>query len=318
MLEQIKQILEKHVDIYNFVSTLTYKERRSALNLTDGLSDYGFLEDYQTIITLAIPYPSTLEKWKKKGYGILSRYCYGTDYHILFRRILGDITTELSDLGLRAKASVDISGVDERFAGFLSSMGWLGKNQYLIINGYGTYTFLATILIDVPIPTKIQIHDDCGTCTKCIDACPSGALDHGFEMDKCISHISQEKIPFDETQVGYFKTMIFGCDICQRVCPKNGAVDIHKYPEFEPLGIENIDLKELLHMSNREYMERYGTNASSWRGASVVKRNALCLIANQKRTDLIPDIKASMKQLQDTPWYLDTANLVLSLLERSE
>ena len=191
------------------------------------------------------------------------------------------------------------------------------KNQYLIIEGCGTYTFLATILIDQPLETRIQIHDDCGTCTKCIDACPSGALDNGFEIDKCISHLSQEKIQFNETEVSYFKTMIFGCDICQRVCPKNGAVDIHRYPEFEPTGIEHINLKEILSMSNREYMKKYGTNASSWRGATVIKRNALCLIANQKQIELIPDIKESMVKLQDNLWYNKTAELVLSLLERT-
>ena len=315
MKARIREILDRYVDVYNFVSTATYREKRSALQLNDTLSDYAYLEDYKTIITLAIPYPSSLVKWRKKGYGILSRYSYGTDYHIVFRRILKDLCAELEAIGLKTKAAVDISGVDERFAGYLSSMGWLGKNQYLIIEKYGTYTFLATILIDVDVVGDIRVHDDCGDCMKCIDACPSGALDNGFEIDKCISHLSQEKIPFDATQVSYFKTMIFGCDICQRVCPKNGAVDIHRYPEFEPSGIENVNLKELLEMSNRDYMRIYGNNASSWRGASVVKRNALCLIANQKQTDLIPAIKASMEPLADNEWYQHTAKLVLSLLE---
>lgn len=316
MKQSVIDVLERHVDIYNFVPVSIYKQRRSDLGLTDGLSDYSFLEDYQSIITLAIPYPSKLEKWKKKGYGILSRYSYGEDYHRIFGRILDNITGELETLGIRAKASVDISGVDERFAGYLSSMGWLGKNQYLIIEGYGTYTFLATILIDQKMDTIIRVHDDCGSCTKCIDACPSGALDNGFEMDKCISHISQEKIPFDEEQISYFKTMIYGCDICQRVCPKNGAVDIHKYPGFEPTGIEHINLKEILEMSNRQYMKIYKHNASSWRGASIIKRNALCLAVNQRQTDLIPTIKKSMVNLADNVWYNKTAELVLSLLER--
>lgn len=316
MNESIRAILEKHVDVYGFVPAATYRTKRDELGLSDEFSDYAYLEDYRSIITLAIPYPSKLERWKKKGYGILSRYAYGTDYHRVFRHILADIVAELEDLGIRAKAAVDISGVDERFASHLASMGWLGKNQYLIIEGYGTYTFLATILVDVDLKTEPRIHDDCGTCTACIDACPTGALDEGFDRDKCISHLSQEKIPFDATQVSHFKTMIFGCDICQRVCPKNGAVDIHRFSAFEPQGIENINLKDILSMSNREYMRMYGHNASSWRGATVIKRNALALIANQKQEHLIPDIKRSMEHLKDTHWYVQTAELVLSLLQK--
>jgi epoxyqueuosine reductase len=318
MQNAIQDILKQHVEVFGFVPVSVYRAKRDELGRSDGFSDYAYLEDYTTIITLAIPYPSKLEKWKKKGYGILSRYAYGTDYHRVFRRILAEIVAELEEIGVRAKAAVDISGVDERFASHLASMGWLGKNQYLITEDYGTYSFLATILVDVELDTMPRVHDDCGDCRACIDACPSGALDDGFAIDRCISHLSQEKIPFDDTQISYFKTMIFGCDICQRVCPKNGAIDIHRYPEFEPQGIENIDLKQILAMSNREYMRMYGHNASSWRGATVIKRNALALIANQRLTALIPDIEASMDNLKDTPWYVKTAERVLDILRQEK
>jgi epoxyqueuosine reductase len=314
MKSEIEQILQQYVDVYGFVDVSTYKQERNKLHKDDLYSDYHFLEDYRTIITLSIPYPKRETRWKGKGFGILSRYSYGTDYHIVFRDILEKIVNDLKSLGIAAKASVDTGGVDERFAGYLSSMGCLGKNQFLIVKPYGTYSFLATILIDVDIETTIQIQDDCGTCTACISACPSGALDHGFDQNKCISHISQEKIPLSDTEIRHFKTMIYGCDICMKVCPKNRGIDIHKYPEFEPAGIENINIKELLRMSNKEYMDRYKSNASSWRGASVIKRNALCLIANQRLLDYQDEIKKSMEQLADNVWYNKTAKRVLEIL----
>lgn len=317
LIDSIKSVLEKHFHVYNFVSTETYKHERTKLHKNDAFTDYSFLEDYKTIIVVAIPYPSKTVPWEKKGYGILSRSSYGIDYHKVVHKLLEETVNDLKGLGIRAKASVDVSGIDERFAGYVSSLGWLGKNQYLIIDGYGTYTFLATILIDKELPTILKVHSGCGDCTKCIDACPTGALDNGFDRSKCISHLSQEKMAFNEEQISYFKNMIYGCDICQLACPKNTGIDIHFYEEFEPTGIENIHIKDLLNWSNKEYMSIYRNNASSWKGATIIKRNALALIANQKNTDLIPDIKESMVKLSSNSWYNKTAQLVLKLLERT-
>lgn len=317
MKTSISKILQKYVDHFNFVGVEEYQERRSKLELNDGFSDYHYLKGYKTIITLAIPYPKQEVKWQGKGYGILSRYSYNIDYHLVLGAIIKSICEELSQLGIQTKGSVDISGVDERFAGHLSTMGFLGKNQFLIIKEYGTYAFLGTILIDVDIPKNSMIQDDCGDCTRCITACPSGALDDGFNQDLCISHLSQEKIPFTETEIRYFKTMIYGCDICQKVCPKNTGIDIHKYPEFEPSGIENINLKEILLMSNKEFMDVYQHNACSWRGASIIKRNALCLIANHRLVSYKSIIEQSMVKLQDNLWYNKTAEKVLQILERT-
>lgn len=318
MRDQVIDILKRHVDKYGFVRVAEYKRTRDALGKQDLYADYRFLDGFETIITLAIPYPTEEVKWKKKGYGRLSRYSYATDYHIVFGDILKRITTELNEIGIRTKASVDTGGVDERWAGHLSNMGWLGKNQFLIIEDYGTYSFLATILVDVPLDTEHRLHDDCGDCRKCIDACPSGALDEGFNQDLCISHLSQEKIPLTDTEIGYFKTMIYGCDICMKACPKNTGIDIHKYDAFEPTGIENVHLKSLLHMTNKEYMAVYGNNASSWRGASVIKRNALAMIYNHRLYHLKDDITASMETLKDNPWYLETAKLVLKKIDEKE
>jgi len=317
MKQSVTKIIQKYVDTFNFISVEEYKQSRNQLRLEDGFSDYHFLKGYQTIITVAIPYPKEEVKWNKKGYGILSRYSYGVDYHLVFGAIIKQICSELEELGIKTKGTVDISGVDERYAGSLSTMGYLGKNQFLIIKEYGTYAFLGTILVDIDIATTIHTVDDCGDCRLCIDACPSGALDNGFNQERCISHLSQEKIPFTEQEIRYFKTMIYGCDICQKVCPKNNGIDIHKYPEFEPTGIENINLKDLLLMSNKEYMDIYKHNASSWRGASVMKRNALCLIANQRLVSYKSEIEQSMVKLQDNLWYNKTAELVLKILERT-
>ncbi len=314
-MTNMEKVLQKYVDVYGFISTSEYIKHHR--NISRSNQDYSFLDGYKTIITLSIPYPKDEVKWKGKGYGVLSRYSYHIDYHLVYKELLRNIERELCKLEITTFGSVDTTELDERFAASLSKIGYLGKNQFLINKEYGTYNYLATILIDREVPKTIDLElEDCGNCTKCIEACPSNALDNGFEESKCISYLSQSKKPFDETEISFFKTMIYGCDICQKVCPKNKSIMNHKYLEFEPSGIENIHIGTLLKMSNKEYKKIYGNNASSWKGATIIKRNALCLIANQKLVNLKPQIKESMLKFKDVLWYNKTAEKVLEILER--
>jgi len=315
MKDIISDILSKHVEVYGFVSISEYLEKRKSLGIKDSFKFLGNLDKYKTIITLGISYPSEELKFKGLGYGILSRYSYNLDYHIVFNRILENISKELIRVGVKNHASVDISDIDERYASYLSNMGFLGKNQFLINKKYGSYLYLATILIDKDL-TKTEIRlDDCGECRICIDACPSNALDDGFNKDLCISSITQDKKAFNLQEISYLKTMVYGCDICQKVCPKNKGIDFKIHPEFEPSGIENINLLDLLEMSNKEYKNIYGSNASSWKGPLVIKRNALCVLGNQGIKNTIPIIKKSMDKYSNVLWYNETALRVIKILE---
>lgn len=316
MKKIIYDILAKHVELYGHVSSNKYIVERKKIHKNDIFSKNDIDTKYKTILTLAIPYPSKEVKWKGKGYGVLSRYSYGVDYHIVFREILKNIEIELNQHDISTKSSVDISNIDERFACFLSGMGYLGKNQFLINKTYGSYIYLATILIDQEIPDEVHEYDDCKDCNLCVTSCPSNALEKGFDQSLCISNISQEKRELNLNEIKYFKTMIYGCDICQKVCPKNHLVDVHNYKDFEPSGVENVPLGEILKMSNREYKRRYGTNASSWKGATIIKRNALCLIANQNLVEFKDEIIKSMNDFKDVLWYNKTAEKIIKLLDR--
>lgn len=316
MKEEISKILDQYVDAYGFVSTKEYEETRSSLGRNDLYDDYSFLEEYKTIITLGLSYPSVPLKWEGKGTGLLSKYSYGTDYHLVFRNRMNHIEEELNQLGIKCKTSVDTYKVDERWASYVSGLGFLGKNQFLIHKTYGTYMYLATILIDKDIEKDFTLLDTCGTCRKCIDACPSGALDHGFDINLCISETSQSKRDLTETEIKYMKTMVYGCDICQKVCPKNKGINFEHNKEFLPSGIESIDLIALLKMSNKEYMKIYKDNASSWKGGTVMKRNALCLLANQRVYEAVDVIRESLDKYRDISWYNSVAKKVLEMLER--
>ena len=315
MKELISNILEKHVDVYGFVKISEYLEKRSSYGKEDSFTRIPDFNKYKTIIVLGLSYPSKEIEYKGKGYGLLSRYSYNTDYHLMFKKVFREIEKELDSLSIRSHFSVDVSDIFEKQAASLANIGYLGKNQLLINKKYGTYLNLATILVDIDISKNIEVSDDCGECTLCIDACPSSALDEGFNRSLCISDISQEKNILSSEEISYFKEMIYGCDICQKVCPKNSGIDFHLHPEYEPSGIENVNLIELLNMSNKEFKEVYGRNACNWTGPLVLKRNALCAIGNQKLVEAIPHIKKSIEKYKNVSWYNETANQVLKMLE---
>ncbi|MEC9485804.1 MAG: QueG-associated DUF1730 domain-containing protein [Candidatus Izemoplasma sp.] len=317
MTNPITDSILNYVDFVGYVSVKEYIEKRQALNKRDQFDDYAALKPYQTIAVVGLAYPKQEVQFKGKGYGLLSRYSYGTDYHSVFREKLKQIDTLLDSSGVRSYSSVDISPIDERFAAALTHQGFRGKNQAFIHKDFGPYVYLATILIDVDIDDPYHVVDNCGSCTACIDACPTGALDEGFNQSLCLSHISQEKRSLTRAEIPHFKTMVYGCDICYKVCPKSKGIDIHRHPEFEPTGIENVNLIELLSVSNKTYLKDYGNNASSWRGATVIRRNALALLYNQNVKKAIPFIKESMTKYHSA-WYQETAKTILQLFKEKK
>ncbi len=320
MKEQISKILKKHVDLYGYISVQEYINKRASFGKKDDFKRIPDFPKYKTIIVLGLAYPSKPVKHLGKGYGVLSRYAYNIDYHLTFKKVLAEIEKELANLAITSYSSVDVSDIYEKQAAVYANLGYIGKNQLLINNKFGSYLNLATILIDLELEKKQDIValDDCGDCRLCIDACPSNALDNGFNQEKCISNISQEKNRLNEKEISYFKKMIYGCDICQIVCPKNKGIDFHLHQESEPSGIENVDLLALLEMSNKEFYAKYGNNACSWTGPLVLKRNALAVLANQNLKEAIPKIKKSIQKYQAVSWYNETANKVLEILKRSE
>jgi len=315
MKDLLSSILEKHVDVFGFVSISEYLKQRSFYGKKDSFSRIPDFDKYRTIIVLGLSYPSKTVGYKGKGYGVLSRYSYNTDYHLVLKDVYKDIKKEFDKLNIMSHFSVDVSDIFEKQAATLANIGYIGKNQLLINEKFGSYLNLGTILVDIDLSKNISILDDCGDCTLCIDACPSSALDNGFDRSLCISDISQEKNILNNTEISYFKTMIYGCDICQKVCPKNKGIDFHLHPEAEPTGIENIDLVKLLNFSNKQFKEVYGNNACSWTGPLVLKRNALCAIGNQNLVETIPEIKKSIKKYETVLWYNKTATKVLKMLE---
>lgn len=175
----------------------------------------------------------------REGEYKISKYAYGEDYHIVVKEKLKTFLVNLQEAvgEIHGRAFVDSAPVMERVWAHRSGLGWIGKNSLLLNKEMGSFFFVAELIIDLPLEYDSPIKDYCGTCTACIDACPTDAIAEPYVVDgsKCISYFTielKESIPADVK--GKFQDWIFGCDICQDVCPWNRFSRPHDEKRFLP------------------------------------------------------------------------------------
>ena len=227
-----------------------------------------------SVIVILLPY------LKENSYGgNISVYAAVEDYHIITQKKLEKIcnkTDELFDKN-NHKIYCDNSPFDEKKLAQKAGLGIIGKNNLLINEKYGSYVFIAEIVTNIIIEPYIQQHKmtPCkGSC--CIDACPTGALsENGYNKEKCLSYISQKtgELTQKEKNLLIKNNTIWGCDICQKVCPKNKNIKLLQNKIFSNEIINNLSYDELSAMSEQEFNEKYKNRAWSWRGKSVILRN---------------------------------------------
>lgn len=186
----------------------------------------------------------------------IAKYAYGEDYHFVIRdklkTFLQLIQEEVGEV--HGRAFVDSAPVMERAWAKRSGLGWVGKNSLLLNRSMGSFFFLAELIIDLDLTYDSPVKDYCGTCTACMDACPTDAITEPYVVDgsKCISYFTielKEEIPADVK--GKFENWIFGCDICQDVCPWNSFSKPHEEPRFNSSsdfsGLTPTEWKEMTH-----------------------------------------------------------------------
>lgn len=194
------------------------------------------VEGSRSVISLLYNYYPEKELPAKNNFKI-ARYAYGEDYHhVIRKKLLEFLDLIRSEIGeVNGRVFVDSAPVMERQWAARSGLGWIGKNTLLINKDRGSYFFISELVIDLDLEYDHPIKDYCGTCTRCMDACPTGALSP-YQMDasRCISYLTielKEQIP--EEFKGKTSDWIFGCDICQEVCPWNRFSQAHREPAFE-------------------------------------------------------------------------------------
>lgn len=259
-----------------------YLKQRKILNLQNEFEEDDiykrinpsfYMEEGKTIISIAFPYRFYGTR-KENIY--FSEYTRGKDYHKVVSGYLQKICDFIENIGGRAKYFVDSNALPERYIACKSGVGFIGKNNMLINEKYGSYVFLGEIVTDLFIEPDEPIGNKCGKCERCINACPTKSINRDFNNPNiCLSYITQKK-HIEDKWFDKFKGRLFGCDTCQRVCPFNSEVEYSNIEGFKPLVfMEKINIDELINMDNKIFKEKYKLTSCGWRGKSIIQRNVL-------------------------------------------
>ena len=236
------------------------------------------VEDSKSVVSLLLNYFPSKEPQDKTAPKI-SKYAYGSDYHFVIkkklRRLLEFIYEEIGEVS--GRAFVDSAPVLDKAWAAKSGLGWIGKNSNLITKDTGSFYFIAELIIDLPLNYDNPTTDHCGTCSACIDACPTKAIVDPYVVygSKCISYFTIElKNELPSSMKGNFDNWMFGCDICQDVCPWNRFSKAHREPLFNPneklLSMTKSEWEEITEELFQEIFKKSAVKRTKYSG---LKRN---------------------------------------------
>ena len=262
-----------------YQATMNYMER----NLHKRKDVKEILPTAKSIISLALNY-YTPEKYSNEiDKGKISRYAWGKDYHLVIWQKLNELETELKELEpeLETLSYVDTGPVMDKAWAVRAGIGWMGKHTNVINPNIGSWFFIANIITNFEFEYSEIITDHCGTCTACIDACPTNAIlsEYVVDANKCISFQTienKDEIPVELK--GKFDSWIFGCDICQDVCPWNNKFSIAtSEKDFYPQNKE-ISFDEVLALDNHSFKARFVESPIKRTKLNGLQRNAKFLL----------------------------------------
>lgn len=238
--------------------------------------------DARSMVVVAMNYFTPHEHRDTDHSGKISRYAWGDDYHDILKSKLYELLEWIKATSpeVKGKVCVDTTPVLEKAWAVRSGIGWLGKHSNIITTDQGSWVFLGELILDVELEYDTNvIADHCGSCTACLDACPTNAIIEPYVVDsrKCISYatieLRDEELPSDV--VPHLNGWLYGCDICQDVCPWNRFERPTDEPRFEPRNGETaLDLEYVSMMTQTEYADRFRASAIKRAKLSGLQRNA--------------------------------------------
>ncbi|MBO5059988.1 MAG: DUF1730 domain-containing protein [Clostridia bacterium] len=237
------------------------------------------LEDAKTVIVCAFSYYSGAEK------GNISRYAWGLDYHKVAVEKMSSIVELLNKKGYSGAAFADNGALNERLLAKLAGIAFIGKNYMAINERLGSYFFVGYVITDCEIEPDKENNSECMGCGACRAACPLGAIgENDFCEERCLSYITQKKGELSREESTALRECgtIWGCDICQEVCPHNKNLPQTGIDEFRENLITTLHIDE--NISNKEFKRMYGNRAFAWRGKNILIRNQKIVYNKEEKT----------------------------------
>ncbi|WPC42149.1 tRNA epoxyqueuosine(34) reductase QueG [Clostridium sp. JS66] len=273
-----------------------YRKSMSLINefeeqdINKKINPFMYMEDGKTIISIAFPYLFDDNFQQEVNF---SKYTQGRDYHVVVSEYLKKICSFIErEMSGKAAYFVDSNSLPERYIAKLCGIGFVGKNNMIITEKYGSYVFLGEIITNVQIAEDKPMECKCEGCDLCQKSCPTGAIREENNSNICLSYISQKK-EIDDEWFDKLKGRIFGCDTCQRICPFNKKASFSNIEEFRPYDfMEVINLEELANIDKRIFLNKYSKSSCGWRGKNVLQRNALINIIGMKKNINIEGINS--------------------------
>ena len=257
-------------------------------------------EGPQSIIAIGVAYHAKMDNPPKSEVGsrrgIMARSAWGEDYHNVLRNRLERLEQWLAERvpGLKVKSMVDTGELVDRSVAERAGIGWSAKNCAVISPELGSFIFLGEMITNIPFAPDTPITDQCGSCNKCVDACPTGALvgPGVLNAQSCVSYLTQTKHTLPDFFMKKIGNRLYGCDTCQIVCPQNKGKNWTHHEEFKPdPELAKPLLVPLLNMTNKEFKATFGHTSAAWRGKKPIQRNAVIALGNFKDPYAIPALE---------------------------
>jgi epoxyqueuosine reductase len=251
----------------------------------------NILPEAKSLIVVAMNYYTDVQHSKNPEAGKVSRYAWGDDYHDVVTEQLKKLFEYICELepAARGKVYVDTGPVMEKAWAQRAGIGWIGKHTNLITQEYGSWVFLGEIILNLELEYDVPAIDHCGSCTLCIEACPTDAIIEPYVLDanKCISYLTIEyREPFSAVQASQIENWVYGCDICQDVCPWNEKFSLPTtMTEFYPRS-QNVapKLEDIVSLTEAEFRERYRGSPMKRTKLSGLVRNAKAVLQHSAKS----------------------------------